>query len=177
MDEYTPVIQKNPPYGSKEWQRQQVQKQAIQPDTTIEELALGPGRLALAGAKSLAKKLVSGPKGKVPEFRIASQVEDMNSNIRTLSDHDYFPRMSPAARKEKEIFKNKEALVEAFNDTMETANKRAFADLGAMTYKTATEKKNKSETNKNYAKGGKVSSASNRADGCAQRGKTKGRFV
>ena len=30
---------------------------------------------------------------------------------------------------------------------------------------------------KNYAKGGKVSSASNRADGCAQKGKTKGRFV
>ena len=28
-----------------------------------------------------------------------------------------------------------------------------------------------------YAKGGKVSSASKRADGCAQRGKTKGRMV
>lgn len=28
-----------------------------------------------------------------------------------------------------------------------------------------------------YKKGGKVSSASKRGDGCAQRGKTKGRFV
>jgi hypothetical protein len=28
-----------------------------------------------------------------------------------------------------------------------------------------------------YAKGGKVSSASSRADGCAVKGKTKGRFV
>lgn len=28
-----------------------------------------------------------------------------------------------------------------------------------------------------YAKGGKISSASSRADGCAQRGKTKGRMV
>jgi hypothetical protein len=28
-----------------------------------------------------------------------------------------------------------------------------------------------------YAKGGSVSSASKRADGCAQRGKTKGKFV
>jgi len=28
-----------------------------------------------------------------------------------------------------------------------------------------------------YAKGGKVSSASKRADGCATKGKTKGRFV
>jgi len=30
---------------------------------------------------------------------------------------------------------------------------------------------------KNMKKGGKVSSASKRADGCAQRGKTKGRMV
>jgi hypothetical protein len=30
---------------------------------------------------------------------------------------------------------------------------------------------------KKYAKGGKVSSASKRADGCATKGKTKGRFV
>ena len=30
---------------------------------------------------------------------------------------------------------------------------------------------------KGYKKGGKVSSASKRADGCAQRGKTKGRMV
>jgi hypothetical protein len=28
-----------------------------------------------------------------------------------------------------------------------------------------------------YAKGGSVGSASKRADGCAQRGKTKGKFV
>lgn len=156
MAEYVPVIQKYPPQGSAEDQRQQVQKQAIKPDTTIEELALGPGKLALGGAKALAKKLVSGPKGKVPEFRIASQVDDLDSNIHTLRDHDYFPRMSPAARKENEIFKNKEALVEAFNDTMEAANKRAFADLGAMTYKTATEKNNKSEASKGYAKGGAI---------------------
>jgi hypothetical protein len=31
--------------------------------------------------------------------------------------------------------------------------------------------------NKQYKKGGKVSSASSRADGCAQRGKTKGRMI
>jgi hypothetical protein len=39
--------------------------------------------------------------------------------------------------------------------------------------------KNKAKANvvKKMAKGGSVSSASKRADGCAQRGKTKGRFV
>jgi hypothetical protein len=39
--------------------------------------------------------------------------------------------------------------------------------------------KNKAKANvvKKMAKGGSISSASKRADGCAQRGKTKGRFV
>jgi len=37
--------------------------------------------------------------------------------------------------------------------------------------------KNMAADTKNMKKGGKVSSASKRADGCAQRGKTKGRMV
>ena len=35
----------------------------------------------------------------------------------------------------------------------------------------------KPDTNYEYKKGGKVSSASKRADGCAVRGKTKGRMI
>ena len=35
----------------------------------------------------------------------------------------------------------------------------------------------RSRSNPDFAKGGKVSSASKRADGCAMRGKTKGRMV
>jgi hypothetical protein len=160
----------------KKYEKRRPEDDAISPDTTLEELTLGPGRLALAGAKSLTKKLVSSPKGKVPDFKIGSQVPD-ESGITVLGDTFPLPRMPPAVREENEIFKNKEALVNAFNDTMEAANKRAYADLGAMTYKTATEKKNKPEASRGYAKGGKVSSASNRADGCAQRGKTRGKFV
>ena len=37
--------------------------------------------------------------------------------------------------------------------------------------------KSNRDLTKNYKTGGKVSSASKRADGCAQRGKTKGRIV
>jgi hypothetical protein len=37
--------------------------------------------------------------------------------------------------------------------------------------------KSNRDITKNYKKGGKVSSASSRADGCATKGKTKGRFV
>jgi hypothetical protein len=37
--------------------------------------------------------------------------------------------------------------------------------------------KSNRDITKNYKKGGKVSSASSRADGCATKGKTKGRMV
>jgi len=180
MAEYTPVVQKFPPQGSEEYQRQQVRKQAIQPDTTIEELALGPGRLALAGAKSLAKKLVSSPKGKVPDFKIGSQVDDGESRVRNLFEDNYFPRIPPAVRKEKEYLKNQKIAADTLEDLGKNALRKGYADLGASVYKQATErnkepKDNKAdEVNKSYAKGGSVSS---RADGCAQRGKTKGRIV
>ena len=36
---------------------------------------------------------------------------------------------------------------------------------------------NRSLTNPDYAKGGMVGSASKRADGCAQRGKTRGKYL
>ena len=42
---------------------------------------------------------------------------------------------------------------------------------------TQNEKKDEKKEPVKKAKGGSVSSASKRADGCAQRGKTKGRFV
>jgi hypothetical protein len=39
------------------------------------------------------------------------------------------------------------------------------------------EEKRKKQTGASMKKGGKVSSASSRADGCAQRGKTRGKMV
>lgn len=41
----------------------------------------------------------------------------------------------------------------------------------------ATEQMNKAKKSKDMKAGGKVSSASKRADGCATKGKTRGRFV
>lgn len=55
-------------------------------------------------------------------------------------------------------------------------------DVDAMMGRSAPEnvdgmKRGGKAKSKKYAKGGKVSSASKRADGCATKGKTKGRFV
>jgi hypothetical protein len=53
----------------------------------------------------------------------------------------------------------------------------SFSDRQA--YKRATQKSQAEEKRKamGYKSGGSVSSASKRADGCAQKGKTKGRMV
>ena len=52
--------------------------------------------------------------------------------------------------------------------TMEERKAKAFADMGNM---------KKGGKVKKMASGGKVSSASKRADGCATKGKTKGKMV
>jgi hypothetical protein len=54
--------------------------------------------------------------------------------------------------------------------------KSAFGPSGS-SGNTGMSKLSSRDITKNYKKGGKVSSASSRADGCATKGKTKGRFI
>jgi len=77
--------------------------------------------------------------------------------------------ISPAAKKQQE-----------YSDSVSTRFDAQVRNSG-LTQKQYTNKVNKQidEDIKNgrYAKGGKVSSASSRADGCCVKGKTKGRMV
>jgi hypothetical protein len=50
-------------------------------------------------------------------------------------------------------------------------------DMNPMPMPAPKPKKAKAKSEKKYAKGGSVSSASKRGDGCCTKGKTKGRFV
>lgn len=50
-------------------------------------------------------------------------------------------------------------------------------DMGRLPKGGGAMPKSNRDITKNYKSGGKVSSASSRADGCAQRGKTKGKMV
>lgn len=62
-------------------------------------------------------------------------------------------------------------------DAMTRRNKEATPFYGQFLKKGGQVKKKLVKSTKKYASGGSVSSASKRGDGCAQRGKTKGRMV
>ena len=91
-----------------------------------------------------------------------------------MADKDYTAddmEISPAARKameEQEAQRKQDADQESRQKGMEDATKGKFRELRKTLGVKPTVKK---------AKGGKISSASKRADGCATKGKTKGRFV
>lgn len=73
------------------------------------------------------------------------------------------------------------AMVSRLKDAANVGPMAAKA-VGSAFKKSASERKINTGENTNpagdtYKKGGKVSSASKRADGCATKGKTKGRFV
>ena len=67
------------------------------------------------------------------------------------------------------------------DNVMGTEEQNAAAEarekMRARSNPTGNEAKYRDFMGKEYKKGGKVSSASKRADGCATKGKTKGRFV
>ena len=152
----------------------EMEQDAIEPDTTLEGLLIGPGRAAAGAIAKGVNRIVSKSTPRVTAPKIGSEVPD-SSNIRNLFDpYPPFPILSPSQRAKKEILKNKQALVDSVTDSIEVGTRRAAGELAAEAntrYKKANQEASK------YAKGGKVSSASKRADGCAQRGKTKGRYL
>ena len=66
---------------------------------------------------------------------------------------------------------------EAFEKSRVEENKAPRKTLMETIKRVMGSDKTKTKPAKKMASGGKVGSASKRADGCAQRGKTKGRFV
>ena len=152
----------------------EMEQDAIEPDTTLEGLLIGPGRAAAGAIAKGVNRLVNKSAPRVTAPKIGSEVPDSSNRIRNLFDPDPpFPVLSPSQRAKKEVLKNKQNLSDAIEDSMEVGTRRAAGELAAEAntrYKNANQEANK------YAKGGKVSSASSRADGIAQRGKTRGKM-
>jgi hypothetical protein len=146
-------------------------EEAIEPDTTLEELLIGPGKMAASTIKNLINKKATSRKFDIPE--IGSSIPppglDPWKNVGFSK-----PQKTP-----KEILAQDEAaaaqsaMYRNLDKSLEKSSRRISGELGADIVDRIQSKEN--AAGDTYKKGGPVS-ASRRADGIAQRGKTKGRM-
>jgi hypothetical protein len=187
MAEFTSVMDKYPAYGSTAWKRKMEQEQAIQPDTTLEELAIGLPRAGIAAAKGLATRMAPASKyhptvqkaideGRVPE----SMGEFMSGYARSKGNPEIGTGSygsDGASEKMANYIKNmrsgKEAMPKGFSLTGASKGRKAPPNAKPVDY-SLEELRNLPMDD--FKKGGKVSGASKRADGIAQRGKTRGKM-
>ena len=149
----------------------EMERDAIESDTTLEELLIGPGRAAAGLIAKGVNRLASKSAPKITAPKIGSAVPESGSRIKNPD----FPILSPIQREKRKIFKDKQALMDAAHNSMEVGARRAAGEFAADMHNQFNQEKNPSD--KLFKSGGKVSSASKRADGIAQRGKTKGRYL
>jgi len=158
-----------------------VEEDAIERDTTLEGLLIGPSRTAASAIKNAINKKAQSRKFDTPEIGSLSEM-----NRRRNMD---FPGKSPREiLAEQEAQGNKGSIIEAAERAFEKGLRRNYGEFGEYVLNNkinaAKEKEQKnisggftfSEMPSNFKKGGKVSSASSRGDGIAKRGKTKGRM-
>ena len=121
----------------------------------MNQLNLGYGNEPEFKKKSVSNNPKFNPE-KAAQFREALQTEKEASRVLREMKRDQ------AIEKAREFVKE---------------GKSAFGPSGGSSGSMGMNKLSSRDLTKNYKAGGKVSSASKRADGCAQRGKTKGRMV
>jgi hypothetical protein len=157
------------------------EEQAIEQDTTLEGLLIGPGRAAASAIKNAINKKAQARKFDTPEI-------GSHSGINRHGNTD-FPGKSPKEiLAEQEAQGNKGLMIRAAERAAEKGLRRNYGEAGAKIaddkMNAAKEKKQEgisggftfSETPSDFKKGGKVKSALRRGDGIAQRGKTRGKM-
>ena len=171
---------------------------AIEPDTTLEGLLIGPGRAAAGaiakGVSKLANKaeIFMRPKVKnslypdIPDGKLSGQYAVRNvispEEIKSIKESGYMlPKKGGKQQKYFVQTDNMPSSVPFDSPVSSIANIRVPIDK--VPANRAVRKKDVEIYNRDSGnfeplkKGGKVSSVSKRADGIAQRGKTKGRMV
>jgi len=141
------------------------EEDAIQPDTTLEELLIGPGKFAASTIKNAINKKAQFRKFDVPEIgsNLPPSGLDPWKNVG-------FSKTPKEILAEQEARNNKGLMGKAAEQVMKNSMRRNYGELAG---DIANDKMN--AAGDAYKKGGKVS-ASSRGDGIAQRGKTKGRM-
>jgi hypothetical protein len=141
------------------------EEQAIERDTTLEGLLIGPGRAAASTIKNMVNKKAQSRKFDTPEIgsNIPPSGLDPWKNVG-------FHKKPKEILAEREARSNKGAMIKAAERAAEKGLRQSYGELGAYI---ADDKMN--AAGDTYKKGGKVS-ASSRGDGIAKRGKTRGKM-
>jgi hypothetical protein len=142
------------------------EEQAIERDTTLEGLLIGPGKAAASAIKNVINKKATSRKFDTP--KIGSGLDPWK-NVG-------FNKKPREILAEQEARGNKASMVRAAERAHEKGIRQFFGEASAVIADKA-QKKLESDNNEDQElkKGGKVS-ASSRADGIAARGKTRGKI-
>ena len=161
MADYKSVLEKYDAKGNRRMPT--AEEDAIERDTTLEGLLIGPGRAAASVINNAINKKARFRKIDTPEI---------GSGL-PLPGRDPWKNVGGKSAKEilteQETRNNSGLMEKAITQAAKTSMRRSYGQLAA---DIANDKMN-TEGKTTYKKGGSVSS---RADGIAQRGKTKGRI-
>ena len=166
MAEYKSVLEDVPPHGSKAWRDMMEKKQALETDTTLETLLIGSGKTAASAIKNAVNKKAQSRKFDTPEIRsnLPPSGLDPWKNVGYQK-----PPKEILAEREAQI--NKGLMINAAENATKQGMRRFYGE--ALGDEINNRQNAAGDT---YKKGGKVNSASSRADGIAQRGKTRGKL-
>jgi len=154
----------------------EMEQDAIEPDDTLEGLLIGPGRAAAGAIFKGVNRFVNKSAPRVTAPKIGSEVRDDSDltsfvgRARAMDPNQPLPLISAEKRAREKILRNKANIDNALKGASIDGLRKAYGEAGARIYDS------KKSNDTSYKSGGKVSSASKRADGIAQRGKTKGRM-
>ena len=183
-EKYKSVLEKHNEDLARKNRRPTAEEEAIEPVYPEEYLVGGPGKAAASGLRSKAEKTVANAASRyrIAQTRIGERAQDINEVKEQLKNR--------AALKNRPMYK------EVFgDDEAKQAKRMTLKEIGKTTTQSAGRasknfsgeagtlignemyRQNENAAGDTYKKGGKVSSASKRGDGCAIKGKTKGRFV
>jgi hypothetical protein len=182
---YKSVLEKYPPYGSEAWKQLKEKEQAIEPDTTLEGLLIAPARAGYTALKSATRRPTTRTT-EAPEIGSGIAPDSVWKNVGWGTSQ----AERQEAKKQAERATNSYMMNRALEDSAERATRNLYGEVGARSAVDRNQRDEQSkvkqlrleqrieeENNKPMLKrGGKVT-ASSRADGAAQRGKTRGRVV
>jgi hypothetical protein len=169
--------------------RRQLEREQALETSTPELMLIGPAKTAQTLAAKTMGRVATPTKSVTDNIQIGQYVKRNEKIANAIKEHALDKaapgeRMAMAKKIEENLIKTrsqdrKARNFDEFQKAVLDAEKNTLTSLGAQgTVEIAKrlKERNSQESSDKYRAGGKVKSASSRADGCAQRGKTRGKM-